>query len=156
MTKSFYDEIHSILNKNLKVGNSIINPDEIQKKHEIVIGNPPYGNILTREEKEHLKKENIFSKDIYCAFLLKAINLSSGITAFLIPKSFLLRQGYIRFRNLFLSKANIVKIIDIGPNIFKDATNEVQILIYEKKEEHNNSLKVYDYPHKKIIEKFIK
>ena len=140
----------SILKSNLKLQNSIISSNF--PKFDIIIGNPPYGNILNQNEKEILKEEKIFSKDIYCAFLLKALEWGSEIIGFLIPKSFLLRQGYIKFRNEFLSKAHIFKIFDIGSKMFKNATNEVQIMLYEKKiESRSHDLNIYDYPEKNII-----
>ncbi|NVM38508.1 MAG: Eco57I restriction-modification methylase domain-containing protein [Candidatus Lokiarchaeota archaeon] len=140
----------SILISNLKLQNSIINSNF--PKFDIIIGNPPYGNILNQNEKEILKKENIFYKDIYCAFLLKALKWSNEIIGFLVPKSFLLRQGYINFRHDFLSRANIIKIFDIGSKMFKTATNEVQIVLYENKNGYKNrDLNVYNYPKTKII-----
>jgi predicted RNA methylase len=138
------------LNDNLQLKNSIITP--IKAKFDVIIGNPPYGNILSKEEKQILKKEDIFHHDIYCAFLLKALNWSIGTIGFLIPKSFLLRQSYIEFRNTLFSKANLLEIYDIGSKLFKKATNEVQIIIYEIKNGGTNQyLKIYDYPDKEII-----
>jgi len=140
----------SILKSNLKLQNSLINSNF--PKFDIIIGNPPYGNILTKDEKEILKKEKIFYNDIYCAFLLKALEWSNEVIGFLVPKSFLLRQGYINFRQDFLSKANILKIYDIGSKMFKTATNEVQIVLYENKNGYNaRDLDVYDYPKTKIV-----
>jgi len=140
----------SILKSNIKVKNSIISSKF--SKFDIIIGNPPYGNILNQNEKEILKKENIFYKDIYCTFLLKSLEWSNELIGFLVPKSFLLRQGYIKFRNEFLSRANIFKIFDIGSKMFKNATNEVQIVIYENKNEHRSrDLAIYDYPKINII-----
>ncbi len=140
----------STIKKNLKSKNSIINSN--LKKFDIVVGNPPYGNILKHDEKIFLKKEGIFYNDIYCAFLLKALEWSNEIVGFLVPKSFLLRQGYIKFRAIFLSKANIIKIFDIGPKMFKKATNEVQIMLYEKKSGcRKRNLHIFDYPNTKTI-----
>ncbi|MFX1476650.1 MAG: class I SAM-dependent DNA methyltransferase [Promethearchaeota archaeon] len=144
-------KITSQLKTNIRSVNSLINSK--LEKYDIIIGNPPYGNILTKNEKEILKEEKIFHKDIYCSFLLKALNWSKGFIGFLVPKSFLLRQGYIQFREKFLSKANLLIIIDIGSKLFKDATNEVQILLYTNKGNNDNKdLKVYNYPHIEITE----
>ncbi|MFW9972658.1 MAG: Eco57I restriction-modification methylase domain-containing protein [Candidatus Odinarchaeota archaeon] len=143
-------ELISILKSNLQIQNSIINSQF--PKFDIIIGNPPYGNILKQKEKELLKKEDVFFKDIYCAFLIKALRWSNELVGFLIPKSFLLRQGYINFRNKFLSKANILKIIDVGSKMFANATNEVQIILYEnKKDSFVKDLTIFTYPKKKII-----
>ncbi len=144
------DKLISTLNSNFRIQNSIINSKS--QKFSIIIGNPPYGNILNKNEKEILKKENIFYNDIYCAFLLKALEWCNEVIGFLVPKSFLLRQGYVNFRNKFLSKANIFKIFDIGSKMFKSATNEVQIIIYKNKSESFcRDLTIYDYPKDKII-----
>lgn len=142
-------KIMSLLESNLKIKNSLT----LSKipKFDIILSNPPYGNILTFHEKQIFKKEKIYN-DIYCVFLMKALEWSNGIIALLVPKSFLLRQGYIEFRRKLLSNASILKIFDIGSKLFKKATNEVQIVIYENKttnEEKN--LNVYDYPNKQII-----
>jgi len=142
-------EIISILEKNLKIENSLITA--LNSKYDIIIGNPPYGNILKKKEKLLLKEKNVFYNDIYCSFLTRALKWSKGIIGFLVPKSFLLRQGYVQFRNQFLSNANLLKIYDIGPNLFKTATNEVQIVLYEEKNSINKDLRIYDYPDKEII-----
>ncbi|MFX0003569.1 MAG: Eco57I restriction-modification methylase domain-containing protein [Candidatus Hodarchaeota archaeon] len=148
--KSNLQELISILKSNLKIQNSINNSQF--PKFDIIIGNPPYGNILGQKEKEILKKENVFFNDIYCTFLMKALGWSNELIGFLVPKSFLLRQGYIKFRNKFLSKANILKIFDVGSKIFAKATNEVQIILYEnKKDSFKKDLIIFNYPKKKII-----
>ncbi|TFG07231.1 MAG: hypothetical protein EU539_05560 [Promethearchaeota archaeon] len=139
-----FSDILPILESNLKVENSIFLDNQLN--HDLIITNPPYGNILNPEEKAILKKKRIFFKDIYCTFLMKAIEWSDGILGFLIPKSFLLRQGYVKLRESFLSNVNLLKIYDIGPNMFKKATNEVQIILYEKKNGKSSDLEIYDYP----------
>ncbi len=148
--KTRMENLISILQSNLQVQNSITTSKF--PKYDIIIGNPPYGNILNQEEKEILRKENIFYKDIYCTFLIKALQWSNEFISFLVPKSFLLRQGYINFRNNLLSKANILQIYDIGSKMFKNATNEVQIVIYENMKNHlRQDLTIFDYPRTKII-----
>ncbi|MFX1276564.1 MAG: Eco57I restriction-modification methylase domain-containing protein [Promethearchaeota archaeon] len=149
ISKSPEYNIITRLKSNIKIKNSVIS--SFKGKFDIIIGNPPYGNILSTKEKEILKKEGLFYKDIYCTFLLKALEWSNGLICFLIPKSFLLRQGYIHFRKELFSNMNIQKIYDLGPNLFKKATNEVQIIIYDKKNGINDNLDVYNYPKTKII-----
>lgn len=146
---SNYPTIISNIKSNLKVGNSLTSPNS--SKFDILVGNPPYGNILSKEEKILFKKEKIYN-DIYCAFLIKALDWSRGIIGLLVPKSFLLRQGYLEFRNSLLDKANIIKIFDIGSKMFKNATNEVQIVLFEKKNQYRNKdLNIFDYPNCKVI-----
>ncbi|MHA1150524.1 MAG: Eco57I restriction-modification methylase domain-containing protein [Promethearchaeota archaeon] len=151
------DIIISTLEKNFKVYNSLFTPNWVKHLYnknyfDIICGNPPYGNILSINEKRILKQQGIFYNDVYCAFLSRAIDwIDAGVIAFLVPKSFLLRQGYIQFRKDFLNKVNILEIYDMGSKIFKQATNEVQIIIYEKKTEENITLEIIDFPNKPII-----
>ena len=147
---SSYDaELLSILNSNIALEDSLMGKRE--NKFDLIIGNPPYGNILNDSQKERLKSNNIFYNDVYCAFLLNSLDWTKGIIGYLVPKSFLLRQGYVNFRQTLLSKANLLKIYDIGPNVFARATNEVQILFYEKKSEIIKDLEVFLYPNTPIV-----
>jgi hypothetical protein len=142
-------KIFSILNSNISLEDSLERKKSF--KYDLVIGNPPYGNILDKNQKERLKSEDIFYNDIYCAFLLKSLEWAEGLIGYLVPKSFLLRQGYISFRKKLLSRANLLKIYDIGPNLFAKATNEVQILFYEKKSDTSKDVEVYKYPNTEIV-----
>jgi len=147
---SSYDaELLSILNSNIALEDSLMGKRE--NKFDLIIGNPPYGNILDSNQKKRLKSENIFYNDVYCAFLLKSLDWSKGIMSYLVPKSFLLRQGYVKFRQSLLSEANLLKIYDVGPNLFAQATNEVQILFYENKSDTIKDLEVFRYPDTAIV-----
>jgi len=142
-------KIFSILKSNILLEDSLERKKSV--KYDLIIGNPPYGNILDKNQKDRLKSENIFYNDIYCAFVLKSLEWTDGVIGYLVPKSFLLRQGYVKFRKNLLSLANLLKIYDIGPNLFVKATNEVQILIYENKSESVKDIEVYRYPNTEII-----
>ncbi|MFX1395506.1 MAG: Eco57I restriction-modification methylase domain-containing protein [Promethearchaeota archaeon] len=147
MTNKCDERIFSAIQ--LKVKDSLF--AKISKKYDIIIGNPPYGNILDKSKKKLLKAQNLFYKDVYCTFLVKALDWSKNIACFLVPKSFLLRQDYVHFRLTLLKKACIRKIVDFGPNFFKGATNEVQVVIYENYSREDRPLDVYNYPNNKII-----
>ncbi len=142
-------KIFSILKSNILLEDSL--ERKKSSKYDLVIGNPPYGNILDKNQKDRLKSENIFYNDIYCAFLLKSLEWTDSIIGYLVPKSFLLRQGYVKFRKSLLSLANLLRIYDVGPNLFAKATNEVQILFYEKKSDRIEDIEVYQYPNTEII-----
>jgi len=146
---SYDSKLLSILNSNITLEDSLVRKKDF--KFDLIIGNPPYGNILDKNQKARLKSENIFYNDVYCAFLLKSLNWSKGIIGYLVPKSFLLRQGYVKFRQDLFSKANLLKIYDVGPNLFAKATNEVQILFYENKSDMIKDIEVFQYPNTEII-----
>jgi len=147
---SLYDsKMFCILNRNILLDDSL--ERKFSSKYDLVIGNPPYGNILDKKQKDRLKSQNIFYNDIYCAFLLKSLEWTDGIIGYLVPKSFLLRQGYVEFRKSLFSLADLLKIYDLGPNLFAKATNEVQILFYRKKSSTIKDLEVFQYPNTKKI-----
>lgn len=141
--------IISILKTNISLEDSLTSKKS--SKYDLIIGNPPYGNILDKSQKHRLKLEDIFYNDIYCAFILKSLEWSDNIIGYLVPKSFLLRQGYVIFRKKLFSLANLLKIYDIGPNLFARATNEVLILFYEKKSKMIKDLDIFQYPNTEII-----
>ncbi|TXT60247.1 MAG: Modification methylase VspI [Promethearchaeota archaeon] len=142
-------DIMEILLNNISKRNSIIRSPN--NSYDIVIGNPPYGNILNKAEKNILRKQNVFYRDIYCSYLIKSLNWTSGIISFLVPKSFLLRQSYLNFRKKFLERTNLLEIYDLGSDFFKEATNEVQIIFYKPHKSKNANLKVYEYPDRKKL-----
>ncbi len=148
-SNSYDSELLSILNSNITLEDSLMSKKDF--RFDFIIGNPPYGNILDSNQKNSLKSENIFYNDIYCAFLLKSLNWTNGIIGYLVPKSFLLRQGYVKFREKMFSKANLLKIYDVGPNLFAKATNEVQILFYENKGDTIKDIEVFQYPNTEIV-----
>ena len=142
-------KIHKIVSSQISLRNSLFELEN--QTFDIVIGNPPYGNIMREREKKALKSQGIYYNDIYCAFILKTLQWSEGIIGFLVPKSFLLRQSYLSFRHQLLSKANLLEIYDLGPKLFRKATNEVQIVIFEKKTRDLPPLRVFKYPDEKVI-----
>ena len=142
-------KFHKIVSSHISIRNSLFELEN--QTFDIVIGNPPYGNIMREREKKAMKNQGIYYNDIYCAFILKSLQWSEGTIGFLVPKSFLLRQSYLNFRHQLLSKANLLEIYDLGPKLFKKATNEVHILIFEKKSGNLPPLKVFKYPDEKVI-----
>ncbi len=149
-------EIISCLRKNLRIDNTIMSDNWIQlhfnhNSFDVIIGNPPYGNILSDKEKQILREQKTYYQDIYIIYLIKAINwIDEGLVCFLVPKSFLLRQGYVQFRRHLLKEVNLLEIHDLGSSIFPGATNEVQILIFEKSKGEKKDLRIFDYPGKLI------
>ncbi|MFX0076027.1 MAG: Eco57I restriction-modification methylase domain-containing protein, partial [Candidatus Hermodarchaeota archaeon] len=141
--------LFTLLNSNISLEDSL--KTKKNSKYDLVVGNPPYGNILDENQKERLKLEKIFYNDIYCAFIIKSLEWTDDIIGYLVPKSFLLRQGYVKFRKNLFSQANLLKIYDVGPNLFAKATNEVQILFYERRSDGNKDLDIFQYPNTAVI-----
>ena len=94
---------------------------------DIVIGNPPYGAFLTYETKDIYKRMyndvHMRTPDTYNYFISKGIRLCNkqGLLSYIIPNTILSQNEYEKAR-LFLAEAHhLMKVINIGDNIFEDA-----------------------------------
>ncbi len=114
------------------------------KGFDIIVTNPPYGNILRDLEKKILSED--ITEDIYLNFLLKLCrkDIPFQYAGVLVPKSHLLRQKYTQVRNELLSSVGIYEITDIGSKQFIGATNEVQILFFHASRKYSDAIKITD------------
>lgn len=116
------------------------------KGFNIIIANPPYGNILNPLAKKILKTKDKITEDIYINFLYKLARkeISFQYAGILTPKSYLLRQKYLDIRNTLLKNVGIYEITDIGSGQFQGATNEVQITFFHTDPKYSEIIKVKD------------
>jgi len=148
----FHETLLPPLNKNIVCGNSLIGTDilesqlfpgdgerklnpmnfedafpEVMKRggFDAIVGNPPYGHLLSKEGEEYIKKRlRSFSpnRDIYVAFIEQALTLlkDEGKLSFIIPSAWL---GGVAYRTLRerLCKISINEIICLPFDVFKDA-----------------------------------
>ncbi len=127
------------------INNRLQNIDFTGKKYDLVIGNPPYGD---------LKMQDIYMPDLNgytihhyftakCARLLK----DGGILAFVLP-SFYLDIPKRNTRHIIDSESVIVDIVRLPSNLFTQAIVTVDILFLKKKGNklHNilNTVKYFD------------
>ena len=162
-----YERIIEVINindiKELKIVYFITNEDldEIKRFHwsmefsdffnktgfDIIITNPPYGNILSPLEKKILSLKDKITEDIYINFLLKLSRkeLPFKYAGVLCPKSYLLRQKYIEIRNFFLINNGVFEITDMGSKQFQGATNEVQIIFFNTYKNYSNTIEIRDF-----------
>ncbi len=114
--------------KNVKI--NIINADFLlygetnlfnqSRRYDIVIGNPPFGDISENKELLNLYKKdkyNTETNNLFSFFLEKAIQLGD-IVGMIIPKSFLSAPEFNKTRKLVSSFA-VEKIMDYGEKGFK-------------------------------------
>jgi len=143
------------LNNNIKCGNSLIDDPEVAGEKafswekefpevfvrggfDVIIGNPPYVTITSNSyfEKNY---STTSCGDLYSLFYEKSTNLliETGYLGFITPSSFLTN---IRFQSLrlFFLKYKINTILDLGENVFADASVDSAIIIIEKNQVENN------------------
>ncbi len=100
------------------------------KRYDLVIGNPPFGDISENKELLSIYKKNKYNTDtnnLFSFFLEKAIQLGSTV-GLIIPKSFLSAPEFNKTRELVSSFA-IEKITDYGEKGFKGVKIETISLI---------------------------
>jgi type I restriction-modification system DNA methylase subunit len=179
-----------LLDKNIKNGNSLISGTDTElKKHfgsnfqgkkpfnweeefsdvfkqggfDVVIGNPPYGAELSKEDQEYFKTYyDIGSTDTAILFVKKSMkNLKhDGSIGFIIPKAFCFASNYDRVRDFVWD--NINTIVDCG-KVWNEVKLEQIIFIANKNTTHteyqsgvveNNGIKIIGTIDKEIAKQF--
>ncbi|MFN8670813.1 MAG: N-6 DNA methylase [Candidatus Sericytochromatia bacterium] len=163
------------LDKNIMVGNSLINDEKLTKKAfnwndleiiknggiDVIIGNPPYLNIQGVTS-FHSNQVNYFSNkyisatgkyDLYVLFLEQAFNLlkENGRLGFIIPHKFINADFGTGIRKFLKENKCVEKIISFGENlIFEEATTYTALVFLRK--EKLDSLLYYEIKGKKTNE----
>jgi type I restriction-modification system DNA methylase subunit len=123
---------------------------EFKDGFDFVVGNPPYGIIFDKKEKNSLKiiySVLVPNCDIYTAFIQFALRLCNqqGVFGFIVPNTYIHGPYFEKLRKLILSKACIKEIVDFGSfRVFDDPNVFNSILILKKnillKEKEKNIL----------------
>jgi len=122
---------------NIVHGNSLVNFDW-DHQFDVVLGNPPYGNILTEQERAYIVEHYPTSVgggrsgtwNSAAHFIVRSsmfLHLQ-GMLGFLVPNSILRVGQFKRTREFILQKLGLVKIVDEG-SPFDDVTLEMVTLI---------------------------
>lgn len=156
------------LEDNIRVGNSLIDNAEIAEElafnwseefseimsnggFDVVVGNPPYGAVLSKDEKSFIKnkfKTTQYNFDTYISFFELSLNLlkMDSYLGFITPNTFLVTENSIKIRELLLKNNTLVSLLEIF-NVFPDAVVEPIIPIIQKKiPENNHQIKVITTP----------
>lgn len=107
---------------------------------DVVMGNPPWGDIFNKNEKEYLKNHymNIDSStpNAFAYFLGLTIKLNANLNAILLPDSFLVKD-FEKTRTLLKSSLIILRWyqntglpFELQP--FKDVEHDVAMVMYDK------------------------
>ena len=148
------------LNNNIKCGNSLIDDPEVAGEKafnwqqefptvfdkggfNVLIGNPPYVQIKDSNSYLIYNYSTFYSGDLYALFFEKAMSLlmTKGILGFITPSSYMTNIGFISLREVLL-KFKINQLLDLGANVFKDASVDSAIIVIERDIDDNNQIKV--------------
>ena len=108
---------------------------------DIVIGNPPYGAKLSKDEKEIYK--NMFhdvhmrTPDTFNYFISKSFTLlkPEGVIAFIVPNNLLFQNENTKTRQLLINHNYLKRVINLGDNTFDNADVPTCIFVGLKKKE---------------------
>lgn len=122
---------------------------EFDKKYDLIIGNPPYGEIKKGDYDHGNCAEISYGRmNIYSLFIYKSIKLlkDNGQLCFILPHTFLSGKYFEKVRKYVVSHCEILDIIKFNKNnMFDKALQSVIILKLRKtsvgEERTNNFLK---------------
>lgn len=118
---------------------------------DIVIGNPPYGRILRRQDEAFVATRfPAFSstRDVFVAFVESAAALArpAGCLTFIVPTAWLGGQGYTCFRQQLCTLA-LQQIVVLPFDIFKEVYVDTLIVCIENRQADDSHLvRTYSYP----------
>lgn len=114
---------------------------------DVVIGNPPYGSIFSKVEKDFVKNTFLFTDyqfDIYMTFFEKSYHLLKlkGLLCFIVPNTWLLNLKTPNIRQLLFNKFKTQNIRAYNYPVFDEAVVDTVIVGAEKSETLNGSMLV--------------
>ena len=133
--------------------------DNYKNGFDIVIGNPPYVNVqlMSESEKSIYKEtfETFFKRcDMFALFVelgISKLAQRKGIVSFIIPSVVHSNMSYVKLRDLILNNKWLREVCYTGGDVFNAPTVDTTILICDKTENQNITLKnAVDFNNKKI------
>jgi hypothetical protein len=135
--KKGFEDQSMIIDQNIIYGDflksklsSWTNITDVDKGFEIIIGNPPWGSNLTKDERENYfaefdisgNKRNLNSFELFIYKSTQYLNLNNGILAFYLPKNFVRSNQYSNLRKFILEHYEIQSLH--FHDLFQDVTQE--------------------------------
>lgn len=112
---------------------------------DVILGNPPYGNILDTHVRQHIKetypinvgggKDGTWNSAAHFIVRSRALMKEGSYLGFLVPNSILRVNQFSKTRRFILDKMNLWKIIDEG-SPFDDVTLEMVSLFCEVSDDY--------------------
>ncbi len=130
----------------------VLNEDGDFIGFDVIVANPPYGASLKNEIKEiyKIKYQNVHTRtiDTFNYFISMSSNLlkNNAILSFIVPNNLLYQNEYEKTRKFIIDNYFLLKVINLGDNIFKDANVPTSIIEYQNRKIESN----YDFKYKDI------
>jgi hypothetical protein len=123
----------------------------LKEGFDILIGNPPYihgkSGHFTEAEKVYFKTYYAtaeYQMDTYVLFTEKSVllNSSEGVTALIMPNTWLSNTRLIQIRNFLLSRCDFITISRMPPDVFSQAVVDTVILIVKNTKDCSDAIPV--------------
>lgn len=120
----------------------------IKSGFDIVLGNPPYGAKLTKNEKDFYKIEyadvHMRTPDSLNYFISKSLRIlnknTNSILSFIVSNNLLFQNEYVKTRELLFKNNKVLIIINLGDQVFESAIVPSCIFLVQNRSENE-----YDY-----------
>lgn len=123
----------------------------LEEKFDIVIGNPPYVNLvrISNEEREIYKKIFTVTKnkvDLYAFFIERSQKLlkDKGTLSFIVPQTWKATDSFLKLRQFILNNFTIKQIVNLNIGVFTAIVRPLVILL-KKDKEKDYKIKVYNF-----------
>jgi tRNA1(Val) A37 N6-methylase TrmN6 len=106
---------------------------------DVLIGNPPYGNLFKNDDKRIIKnryKTHQYKFDAYIYFMELAVDLLTpgGIMSFITPTLWLTLESNFLLRKMMVKSNNLISIHILGENVFDEAVVNTCSYLLKKSE----------------------
>lgn len=119
---------------------------------DLIIGNPPYGAKLSKEEKKIYKERfsdvHMRTPETYCYFISQALRLAtsnSAIVTYIVPNNMFFQSENEKTREMLAFNNQLVRAINLGDNTFENADVPTCIFICKTGLSSEHSIQYSDY-----------
>lgn len=105
---------------------------------DVVIGNPPYGADLSDKDKTLFKAKfsdvHMRTPDTFNYFISQGFSLirDGAIISYIVPNNLLYQNEYEKARNLLINKNRLIRVTNIGDNVFESADVPTCVFVASK------------------------
>ncbi len=136
--KIIFNNIKDISKNNISLINDDFLKIKINKKYDLVLGNPPYFVIKKKEVNQKYYDYFEGRPNIFILFIIKSLEIlnEGGILSFILPKNFLNSLYYNKTRQYIYKYYKILEIINCDDN-YIETKQETIIFVVQNKYENN-------------------
>lgn len=125
----------------------VLDGDGNYKGFDVVIGNPPYGNMIAEEHKNYFSDKYLSHQgpyDIYKFFIENSFSLlnQNGYLSFITPDTWTNLSYFKKLRNILLSNYSLIFCTNTLYKVFDEATVDTTIFLFNKRPPQTNSFSI--------------